>query len=372
MISRRGILALGPAAAAMIGGAARATAQESGAPASLGGEKIARVEAILAAEISRRQIPGLTIAVANRERVLWEKAYGFADLENNSPVKEGSRFRTASLAKPMTAVAVLQLVERGKMKLDAEIREYVPGFTPKQWPVTVRQLLGHLGGVRHYDNSRGEMQMTRHYNDVVAAIEIFAKDPLVHQPGTKYLYTTYGYNLLGAAVQEVADVPYVDYVRTNILGPARMANTVPDDHFAIIPNRVRGYMRTSDNRIVNAALADTSNKIPGGGYVTTAADMARFALAFRQTKLVKRETVELMLRQMRLADGTGTGYGMGWQIWGQGQTRIIGHTGSQPGTNTFLGMTVSADWITCILTNLEGGAPKTIADLVFDALRAAS
>lgn len=364
MISRRGVLALAPAALGL-----RAAAQDS-APAALAPEKSLRIEQIVMAEISRRQIPGLTIAISNRERIVLEKAYGFADLENNSPTKESSRFRTASLVKPVTAVAVLQLVERGRIKLDAEIREYVPAFTPKQWPVTVRQLLGHLGGVRHYDNSRGEMVTTRHYNDIVAALDIFAKDPLVHQPGSKYLYTTYGYNLLGAAIQEAADVPYADYIRNNIFAPARMSSTVPDDHFAIIPNRVRGYMRTSDSRVVNAALADTSNKLPGGGYVSTAADMARFALAFRQTRLTKRETVDLMLRQMRLLDGTGTGYGMGWQIWGQGANRIIGHTGSQPGTNTFLGMTVAADWIVAIMTNLEGGAPKTIADMVFDTLRA--
>lgn len=366
MISRRRLLVLAPAAAATLPG------QGVDPPLILTQEKIGRIEQILINEISRRQIPGLTIAIANRERIVWEKAYGFADLENNIPVKEASRFRIASLVKPMTAVGILQQVERGRMRLDADIREYVPSFPAKQWTVTVRQLLGHLGGIRHYDMTRGELQSVRHYTDVLTPLEIFAKDPLVHQPGTKYLYTTYGFNLLGAALQEAADVPYVDYIRSNIFAPARMANTAADDHFAIIPNRVRGYLRTSDNRVVNAVLADTSNKIPGGGYVSTAGDMVRFALAFRQTRLTKRETVELMLRQMRLADGTGTGYGMGWQLWGQQQSRILGHTGGQPGANSFLGMTVTGDWILAILTNLEGGAPKTIADLIFDVLRSAS
>ena len=177
---------------------------------------------LLQAEMKARKIPALAVAIARRDRLVYDDAFGVIDLENAVPAKPSTRFRLASLAKPMTAVAVMQLVEKGKIALDAGIHEYVPAFPAKPVKVTVRQLLGHLGGIRHYDRARGEMESTRHYNDVVAALEIFAADPLVHPPGSKYLYTTYGYNLLGAAVQEVADIPYVDYVRQNILAPGRL------------------------------------------------------------------------------------------------------------------------------------------------------
>jgi CubicO group peptidase (beta-lactamase class C family) len=127
---------------------------------------------------------------------------------------------------------------------------------------------------------------------------------------------------------------------------------------------------------VNAVLADTSNKIPGGGWLGTAADMARFALAFRQCRLTRRDTVALMLRSQRTAAGVGTGYGMGWQIFHYADPkispdeRIVGHTGSQPGANTFLGMTMDASWTVAILTNLEGGTPQTIAEPLIEILRA--
>ena len=346
------------------------SAQEA---AGLAPEKSGAIAQLVQAEMARRKIPALTIAAANRDRIVWEEAFGLADLENGTPVRETSRFRLASLSKPMTAVAVLQLVEKGKIALDADIRTYVDAFPAKPHKVTVRQLLGHLGGVRSYRDH--EIESTRHYDDVMTPLEIFAGDALAQPPGTKYLYSTYGYNLLGAAVQTASGMSYVDYVRQHVLTPAGMKLVAPDDHFAIIEGRVRGYQRRKDGTVVNAALADTSNKIPGGGWVGTAGDMARFALAFRQLKLTRRETVTQMLRTQRTLAGVPTGYGMGWQIFRYAdpkiapELRIVGHTGSQPGTNTFLGMTMDAGWTVAILTNLEGGAPQTIAELVMEILR---
>lgn len=340
----------------------------------LGQEAPDRLRSYLESEFAKRKIPGMTVAVANRERVVWEAAFGLADLENGTPMKESARFRLASISKPMTAIGVLQQVERGKMKLDADIRDYVPAFPQKAHMVTVRQLLGHLGGIRHY--RAGEVESVRHYTDVLKPLEIFAGDPLVHAPGTKYLYTTYGYNLLGAALQAASGVNYVEYIRQNVLAPAGMKNVVPDDHYAIIEGRVRGYQKRKDGSVWNAALADTSNKIPGGGWLGTAGDIARLALAFRQCKLTKRETVELMLRTQRTATGAHVGYGMGWQIFRHLdpkvplEKRIVGHGGSQPGTNTFLGMTLDASWSVAILTNLEGATPQTMVEAVIETLRA--
>jgi CubicO group peptidase (beta-lactamase class C family) len=352
---------------------ARTPAVGGAQPDALAPEKLRQIEQIVAAEAAKRQIPGLAIALAHRDRIVWEKALGLADLENNLPLKENARFRIASLAKPMTAVAVMQQFERGKINLDADVREYVEAFPAKPWPITIRQLLGHLGGIRHYDTAKGEHVSTAHYANLADALEMFAQDPLLHKPGTKYQYTTYGYNLVGLAVQEAAGVPYAELLKTSVLQPARMTSTVPDDVYAIIPHRVRGYLRTSDNRVVNCQLADTSNKLPGGGWLSTASDMARFAIAFRQCRLTKCASVDAMIRPMRTADNRGTGYGMGWQTWGQrtkdGDNRIVGHTGSQPGANSFLGMTQDGVWIVAILTNLEGATPKTIADQIFDVLR---
>jgi len=333
------------------------------------GTRLARVRQLLVSEMAKRKIPGLAIAVADRERILWDDALGYADLENGTPVKETSRFRLASISKPLTAVAVLQLVEQGRIGLDADIREYVKMFPHK---ASVRQLLGHLGGVRHY---RGrEVESTRHYSDAIAPLEIFLRDPLAHTPGTAYHYTTYGYNLLGAAVQLVSGVPYVDYVRQNILAPAAIKGIVPDDHFAIVEGRVRGYARRSDGTVVNAVLADTSNKIPGGGWLGTAGGVTKFALALRQGRFVSKETVAWMMRSQKEASGRETGYGLGLQLFRHldqrvpVEQRLAGHTGSQPGTNTVFATTLDGAWTVTILTNLEGAAPVTLAEAVVAGL----
>jgi CubicO group peptidase (beta-lactamase class C family) len=326
------------------------------------------IQDLLEEVIARRKIPGLTIAIANRERVIWEKAYGFADLENELPAKVTSRFRLASLSKPITAAAVMQLVEKGKIRLEADIREYVKTFPEKKHVVRVRHLLGHLGGIRSYRGA--EMKSVTHYDSVRKSLEMFENDPLLHPPGTKYLYSTYGYNLLGAAVEEAAGMPYAEYVKRAILAPAGMKLTVPDDHYALIPGRVRGYLRRDDGGVVNADFADTSNKVPGGGWLGTAPDMARFALAFRQARLTRRDTVERMLTPMKLEDGSVKSYGMGWERYQDADDGIVGHTGSQKGTNTYLAMTLAGDAAVAIMTNLEGAKPKEIGSRVFAVLRA--
>jgi serine beta-lactamase-like protein LACTB len=264
-------------------------------PAALAPEKIRRIEQAVATQMSRNSIPGVSIAIAAGSQLRWAAGYGMADLENFVPVTPLTEIRLGSISKPITAIAVMQLVERGKIDLDGEIQRYVPSFPKKQWPVTVRQLLGHLGGVRHYrgDDEEGS---TRHYNtDRMEPLKIFAGDPLLFEPGTQYSYTTYGFNLLGAAVEMASGEKFLDYVQADIFRPAGMDHIRDDNTLAIIPHRARGYRLTANGNLENCALADTSNKIPGGGFISTASDLVKFALAINSGTLVKKETVELML-----------------------------------------------------------------------------
>ena len=144
--------------------------------------------------------PGISIAIGVENALAHSQAFGLADVENDVPVTPSTRFRTASIAKSMTAVCVLSLAERELLNLDTDVRHYVPEFAEKRWPVTSRQLLGHLGGVRHY-KSAAEAASTQHFYALDDALQTFARDPLLHQPGTKFRYTTFGYNLLGSVAE---------------------------------------------------------------------------------------------------------------------------------------------------------------------------
>jgi CubicO group peptidase (beta-lactamase class C family) len=316
-------------------------------------EKLRKAEALVAAEIMRHGIPGLSVAVVVGNQVRWSAGYGFADLENHVPAKAATVYRLGSICKPITAIAVMQLVEKGHIRLESPIQRYVPTFPPKRWPVTVRDLLCHVGGVRHY--RPGEMTSTRHYDGVVPALALFKDDPLVFKPGTRFLYTTYGYCLLGAAVEHAAGMPYIDYVERYVLKPAGMARTRLDSVAEIIPDRAAGYVKAKNGEVRNSALADTSNKVPGGGLCGSVEDLARLAIALHEDILLPPEVVDRMFAAQRLSDGRPIGYGLGWSMFGEHRgRRAVGHAGAQPRISGLLYMVPQDAFAVAILCNLEG------------------
>lgn len=330
-----------------------AAAPRASRPAALPAARTEAIERIVEAERKRLDIPGLSAAVAIDLRPAWSEGFGMADLENSVPARAGTVYRLASLSKPITAVAVLQLVERGKLDLDAPIQKYVPSFPEKPWPITPRELLAHLSGIRHY-RTLEEAQNTRHYSDLREPLRHFQDDPLLFEPGTRFLYTTYGYSLLGAAVETAAGAKFLDYLRENIFKPAGMETVQQDDVYRIVPHRARGYRRNGSGEIQNCALSDTSNKIPGGGLVSTAEDLVRFAVALDRGLLLRRETLEEMFTRQKLRDGRLGPYGLGWQIDRRGGRTWISHSGGQPGVSTFLLTTPKEGMAVAVMANLEG------------------
>ena len=268
-----------------------------------------QLDAVVASERARLKIPGLGVAVALNGRIEYVKSAGLADIEHALTVDDDTKFRTASLAKPLTATAVMQLVERGAIDLDAPVQRYCPTFPEKPWPVTPRLLLGHLAGVRHYAKP-GESSGTQHYFSIADSLALFKNDPLLHQPGTKYQYSTYGFSVLGCAIEGASKTTFAEFMDANVFRPAGMTHTTIDDVYQIVPKRARGYLLLTDSdlkllppaaqaiaragSIYNAPLHDTSMKLPGGGFVSTPSDYARFVLALLDGTLVKRTTLDAM------------------------------------------------------------------------------
>lgn len=335
--------------------------------ASLSAEKIRRIEQAVSSEMARSTIPAVTVAVGNSAGLRWSNGYGMADLENLVPATALTAIRLGSISKPITATAVMQLVEKDRMQLDAPIQRYVPSFPEKQWPVTVRQLLGHLSGIRHYVGD-AELDSTRHYTDGVAPLKIFAADPLLFEPGTKYSYTSYGFNLLGAAVESVAGMKYTDYLRENIFARAGMSHSGPDDLYAIVPHRARGYRLSASKQLENCALADTSNKIPGGGMIATAEDLVSFALALNSGKLVAAKTRDLMFTPQKLKSGEASHYGMGWTVAEFEGRRVAAHGGGQQGISTYLMLFPDEGLAIAVMLNREHAPAGDIAHKVAAAV----
>jgi CubicO group peptidase (beta-lactamase class C family) len=308
----------------------------------------------------------MSIAIG-KDGQIWSNGYGLSDLENFVPAKSSTTYRTASIAKPMTAVALMKLVERGKIDLDAPVQKFVPEFVESRWPVTPRQLLGHLGGVRHYRDS-AEAALKDHYWSVSDAIKLFAADPVEHEPGTKYLYTTFGYVLLGRLIENLGGCAFMDCLKENVLAPAGMSSTQSDDVFRIVPNRSRGYQRTERGEVLNCVLHDTSYKIPGGGLLSTAPDLVRFAMAIDSGRLLRPESIAEMFRPLHTRDGVSTGYGLGWGTTEFSGQRAITHGGGQAGVSTVLVYLPERHTALAMMFNLEGVRADQLTRPIVDIL----
>ena len=344
--------------------AAPALAQQ---PVRLPEEKIKKIEQLISAEMSRQSIAGLSVAVVTDNQLRWSAGYGFADLENFVPAKASTVYRLGSISKPVTAVAVMQLVERGLIDLDAPVQKYCPAYPAKQWPVTTRHILGHTSGIRHY-NSDAEFDSTRFYPTITDGLSMFKADPLLHEPGAKYTYTTHGYSVLGCAVEGASGKKFSDYVRKNILAPAGTERLRVDSVADLIPGRAQGYRRNSDGTLRNSPLADNSYKIPGGGFVSTVEDLARFAVAVQTWKLTKRETAEQMFASQKLKDGSATNYGLGWVVSTAGGQRTVGHSGAQQRVSTILHMLPDKGFAVAVMSNVENTRLQPLVTQITDAV----
>jgi len=319
------------------------------------------IEKLISQEMARQSIPAMSVAVAAGGELIWSSGFGLADVENFVPAKASTVYRLGSISKPITAVAALQLYESGKLELDAPVQRYVPTFPRKPWPITIRQLLGHLSGIRHYEGSLEEVNSTRHYRDLPAALRIFQGDPLLFEPGTKFHYTTYGYVLLGTAIESASQQRFLEYLRQRVFGPSGMDRIRQDHVYAIIPNRARGYALSAGGQLQNCSLADTSNKTPGGGLASTVEDLVRLAIGLRKGALLRPSTLDLMWTPQRVRDGHVVDYGLGWQIRSLDGRRMVAHTGGQQGVSTILAMLPRENVAVALMCNLEKAQIEDLA-----------
>lgn len=285
--------------------------------------------ALIRAEMARLHLPGLGVAVVRDGRRVWSGYFGQADLENGIPVTRRTVFRFASASKPMTAVAALRLVARGRLKLDAPIRE---GLGSEAGAVgeftTLRHLLAHQSGLRHYQPRPGEEPL-RHFARLAEALRERAQDPPLFVPGSGFGYSTHGYLVIGRLMERVEGRAFEEWMDRDLFKPSGMSTARVEDAHALIPHRARGYFWSLKGEWRNSAPADLSDRIPGGGLCGTVGDLAAFAAAVQSHRLLSPELTEAMWTPQRLPDGTPTGYGLGWYLADWEGRREAYHPGTQ-------------------------------------------
>jgi len=302
------------------------------------GEKLAKIEAKIQAWQNQTNAPAVSVAFQHYD-FYYENAWGLADIENQVKAKPESSYQIASTTKPMTAIAILKLWEMGKIDLDAEVQTYYPSFPKKKHPITIRQILSHTAGISHYrSDSKEEKHIKEPYSSKMA-IDIFKDWELIFEPNTDWRYSSYGYNLLGAVIEEVSGKSYEDFLKEHIWVPANMENTIMDDPIAIVPNRVRGYFKNG-GKIENGEYLDISSRFGAGGVRSTVQDIVKMGIALKNGKILKPETVELMLEP--LGDQGWNEYALGISVRPFLGQHIIMHSGGMPQTS-FLFIAAPAD-----------------------------
>ena len=285
--------------------------------------------------LAEQNLPGLSVAVGVAGDLVWAEGFGFADLEQRSTVRPEMRFRTGEVSSALTSGAVGLLLEQHALNLDDEIRTYVPAFPKKQWPVTMRQLMGHVAGV--VTDEGDEEPLSERCGETIDGLRRFASRPLLFQPGTQFRFSSYGWILVSAAVEAAAHEPFFSFMRKRILEPLAMEDTVVDSAPQSIPERATFYFPRfgGDTRYGPEAAreGDYSCFAGAAGFLSTPSDLARFGMAVGRGKLLQPATVDLLQTPQRLASGQQTDYGLGWRIetvpLAGAPTRLAGHSTKQ-------------------------------------------
>ncbi|HEY6060215.1 MAG TPA: serine hydrolase domain-containing protein [Gemmatimonadales bacterium] len=327
----------------------------------------ARAHAI-ACEKLAPNVPGFAFAVAVDGKIVWSEAFGYADVEARRPATPATQFRIGSVSKPLTADAVAQLYEAGKLDLDAPIQRYVPTFPEKGAPITTRLLGGHLAGIRHYQGS--EFTLNQRFPTVTAGLAIFKDDSLVAPPGTRFSYSSYGFNLISAVVEGASGEDFLTYMARHVFKPLGMTSTAPDKNDSLIPNRTQFYERTESGQFVVSPVVDNSYKWAGGGFLSTAEDLVRFGSAHLAPGYLKAATLELLFTPQHTASGAATPYGIGWFLAGDTLGhRTAYHGGGSVGGTTVFGIDRDSRVVIALVTNLGEARLDAAREirLVFDS-----
>lgn len=341
--------------------------------------KADKADAAAAVVIAKQELVGTAVVVIDGGAIAWAKGYGHADREAGVAVEPAAtQFRWASVSKPVTAIAALQLVEKGLLDLDADVRKYVPEFPDHGERITVRQLLCHQGGIVHYTNGTVVKTERKYadphpFADVVTALDTFKESELVNKPGEKYAYSTHGYILLSAVVQRAGKQRFAEQVKTRIADPLGMTGFRPDYEWEDIPNRAAGYLKKVGPVVRRPAGPndDVSWKLGGGGYTSPATALAAFGVGLLNRKLVNEKTEALMWTPTRpTGENADRPYGLGFALGTTpGGVKWVGHGGSQAKTRTSLMLDPAGKRGVAVMTNSEWANPAALAAAVLDAIR---
>lgn len=314
-------------------------------------EQRAELRELARTTLTEQRVPGLSIAIARGGRIVFADGFGSIDLEGTVPATADTRYRIASVTKPVTAVATLQLTAAGRLSLDDPVHERCPGYPEKERNPTIRHLLAHQSGIRHTTDEE-DTSIVGDFPSFAEAIAPIANEELEFEPGEKTQYTSWGYAILGCVIETASGQSYMDYITEHVLGPAGMSATALDRPDFAAPDFSPGY-RLRGSRLVPSEVVDTRFKTPASGLISSAPDLVRFALALQEGELLPANWVARMLEQQQVRDGRNTPFALGWNLLPRSGPAAYYYTGSMEGTTALLVMVPETNYALAILANRE-------------------
>lgn len=304
--------------------------------------------------------PGIAILIAGKGQVVYEKAFGSANVELNTPLQPDMIFRIGSITKQFTAVGILQLAEQGKISLQDSVQKYIKDFPSKGYTITIENLLTHTSGIKDYSNAdtTHNPYIERHDFTPRQIINYFKNDPVEFKPGAKYNYSNSGYVLLGYIIEIVSGKSYHQYMKENVIKPAGLTSTLYASENTIVPKRVRGYTRDR-GFYENAEYQSLSIGYGCGDLMSTAEDLYKWNNALFSYKLIKKETLQKAFTPFQLSDENFTNYGYGWFINDVHGKKCIHHEGQVNGFIAVEQYFPNENIYVSILTNLQSGEDTT-------------
>lgn len=292
------------------------------------------------------------VLIAKAGKPIFEQAFGFANLADRVPNRTNTKFNMASMGKMVTGVAVMQLVEAGKVSLQAKVGKYLPDYPNKavREQVTIEQLLTHTSGMGNFWKEISDKAKER-YSAVSDYVPLFADQPLQFEPGKGFAYSNNGYTVLGLVIEAASGQSYFDYVKSHVYRPCGMTDTDAYELNVPIGRMAIGYSRVADSpgKIVSNFYVNVYKGSPAGGSYTTAQDLLRFANALTQHKLLNKANTEILTRG-KVDYGTRR-YAYGFSDETVNGHRLIGHSGGSDGIANELMIFTDLGYTVVILTN---------------------
>ena len=316
--------------------------------------------------LANEHIVGMSVAVVDDGEIIFEHAFGERDREAKLAAGPDTLFRLASVSKPVTATLALELVEQRKLDLEAPLSKLLPDLGEPLAKLSPIQLLSHTSGVRHYQALK--LDNGTQHRTTAQALALFARDPLLFEPGTKHSYSTHAFTLAVAAIEAASGASFVERVRAlaERAGAPSLDCEVASESK---PKRSALYaLSKSGEPVLCGQREDLSWKYGGGGLESTASDLARFADAVLRAKVVSEESRDRMWTRTKLADGSLTGYGLGWGVSTKGER--LSHTGSQQGASSALLVLREEGIVIAVLANTQGAGVNDLVSRLRESLSA--